>query len=148
MKSLIIYNSLHHNNTEKIAKAMANLLKAKLLKPNEINKNALSKYNLLGFGSGIYAGRHHKPLLELVDELPESNRKAFIFSTAGFSLLKPIWHKALKRKLLKKGFNIIGEFCCKGFNTCGPFKLIGGINKARPNEKDLKRAEEFVKGLR
>jgi hypothetical protein len=30
----------------------------------------------------------------------------------------------------------------------GPFKLIGGINKGRPDEKDLKQAEIFARGLR
>ena len=56
MKTLIICVSIHHGNTEKIAKAMAEVLNAKLVKPNEVNINELAKYYSIGFGSGIYAG--------------------------------------------------------------------------------------------
>jgi len=58
------------------------------------------------------------------------------------------FNRKIKEKLTKKGFDIIGEFSCRGFNTFGPFKHIGGINKCRPNEKDLKKAEEFAKDLK
>ena len=49
--------------------------------------------------------------------------------------------------MAKKGFRIIGEFSCKGYDTFGPLKFIGGINKGKPDEKDLKRAREFAKTL-
>ena len=41
MKTLIIYESVHHGNTEKIAKAMAGILEADLLKPDEIDAKIL-----------------------------------------------------------------------------------------------------------
>ncbi len=147
MKTLIIYNSIHNGNTEKIAKAIAKILKAKLAKPNELNIKELTKYDLIGFGSGIYAFRHHKSLLNLINKFPATYKKAFIFSTSGFPLLSPIWHSSLKTKLLKKGFIIIGEFSCKGFDRFGPWKLIGGINKNRPDKKDIEKAEDFAKKL-
>jgi hypothetical protein len=50
--------------------------------------------------------------------------------------------------LIGKGFTIIGEFSCKGFNTFGPLKLVGGINKGRPNESDLNKAENFARCLK
>lgn len=56
--------------------------------------------------------------------------------------------KPLKEKLLEKGFDIIGEFSCRGFDTYGPWKLIGGKNKGRPNGKDLEKAKEFGKSLK
>lgn len=40
-----------------------------------------------------------------------------------------------------------GAFACKGWNAYGSFKLIGGINKGRPNDKDLENAREFAKRL-
>ncbi len=54
MKTLIIYISIHHSNTERIAKAMAEILDAKLVKSNEVHINDLLEYDLIGFGSGIY----------------------------------------------------------------------------------------------
>ena len=47
----------------------------------------------------------------------------------------------------KKHSTVIGKFGCKGYDTFGPFKLLGGIAKWHPDEKDIKNAVEFVKGL-
>ncbi|MCD5425790.1 MAG: flavodoxin family protein [Methanosarcinaceae archaeon] len=158
MKSLIIYISIHHKNTEKIVKAMAEILNAELVKITEVNINELSKYDLIGFGSGIYFGQHHKSLLKLIDKLPNLKvKKAFIFSTSGMSntgnLTYNIWHRIthfhvpLRKELINKAFDIIGEFDCRGFDTAGPFKFIGGINKGKPNEKDFENARKFAKNL-
>ena len=147
MKTLIIYASIHNGNTEKIARTMAEALDAKLVKPNEIKINELSEYDLIGFGSGIYFGKHHKSLLDLVSKLQlQNNKKAFIFSTRGLFPMS-LCHKIFKKQLLGKGFNIIGEFSCKGFDDYGPFKLIGGINKNKPDEKNLDNAKKFTTEL-
>ena len=57
-------------------------------------------------------------------------------------------HSLLSEKLQSKGFVIIDEFGCTGFNTNTFLKLFGGINKGRQNTKDLKNAEEFAKKLK
>jgi len=149
MKTLIICVSIHHGNTEKIAKAMAEVLNAKLVKPSEVNINELSKYDLIGFGSGIYEGKHHKTLLNFVDKLSQlQNKKAFIFSTRWIGPVQ-LYHKSLRNKLLEKNFDVIGEFSCKGFIDYSFTKYIfGGLNKKRPNEKDLKKAKDFVRGFK
>lgn len=153
MKTLIVYISFHYGNTEKIAKTISEVLDAKSLKLNEIKMDMFSQYDLIGFGSGIYFFKHHKALLNLVENLPYLNKKVFVFSTRGIG---PVWfyHQPLKKKLLKKGFNIVGEFSCRGFDTYLfdkyiPFlKFTGGLNKGRPNEKDLKNARNFATNLR
>ena len=61
--------------------------------------------------------------------------------------IKGLFDRAIKEKLSEKSFDIIGEFSCRGFDTVGPFKLIGGINKGRPNEKDFENARNFAKDL-
>ena len=149
-KPLIVLFSYHHNNTEKIAKAMQKVLDAEIKTPQEINPEELPNYDLVGFGSGIYSAKHDKSLLKLADKLPEvNNNNAFLFSTAGITgkskSLKD--HSTLREKLQMKGYLITGEFQCKGFNTNSFLKLFGGMNKGRPNSKDLKHAEEFAKGL-
>lgn len=40
--------------------------------------------------------------------------------------------KALRRIAAKKGCPVLGEFSCKGYDTFGPFKLVGGIAKGAP----------------
>jgi flavodoxin len=147
MKSLIIYKSLHKGNTEKIAKRMGKILGADLLETEELNLKKIGKYDLIGFGSGIYFSKHHKSLLNLVDKLPSlKSKKVFVFSTSG--IIKQVFHRKLKKKLEEKGAMIVDEFFCKGFDKYGFLRLIGGINKGRPNEDDLKRAEDFARELK
>ena len=151
MKALIIYISVHHSNTEKVAKVMANILDAALLQVKQADVNMLEQYDLIGFGSGIYFGKHHDSLLDFVETLPMvRNKKAFIFSTSGLRKIR-FFHdfdKPLKERLQRKGFDIIGEFSCRGLDTYRATKLVGGINRGRPNVKDLKQAEDFARGLK
>ena len=149
MDSLLVLFSYHHNNTEKIANVFAKVLDAQIKTPQQINPEELQEYSLIGFGSGIYDGKHHKSLLDLADKLPQvTNKKAFIFSTS--SDLEPLSknHLSLREKLQSKGYMIVDEFTCAGFNTNSFIKLFGGMNKGRPNAEDLKHAEEFAQNLK
>jgi flavodoxin len=151
MKAIIIYISVHHGNTERIARVMANTLEAVFLQVRDTDANMLGQYDLIGFGSGIYFGRHHKSLLDFIDKLPTmKHKKAFIFSTSGLRKI-PFVHdfdKPLMKKLKRKGFDIIGEFSCRGLDTYRATKLVGGINKGRPNAGDLRQAEDFAESLK
>ncbi len=51
--------------------------------------------------------------------------------------------KALRRIAADKGCPVLGEFGCGGYDTFGPFKLVGGLAKGRPNERDLEQARAF-----
>jgi len=149
-KSLIVLYSYHHNNTEKIAKVMAKVLDAEIKTPKEINPEELQEYDLVGFGSGIYSAKHDESLLELADELPDVKEKnVFIFSTSGITGKSKSAkdHLTLREKLESKGYTIIDEFQCKGFNTNSFLRLFGGMNKGRPNAKDIKNVEKFARGL-
>lgn len=145
MKTLIICESVHHGNTKKIADAMAGPLQAEVKKPGEIDAGKPADYDLIGFGSGIYMGKHHKNLLKLADAMPElKGKKAFIFSTSGGDNENFKNHAALKAKLEAKGLPIVDEFNCRGWDTFGPLVLIGGLNKGRPDEGDLEKARQFA----
>lgn len=151
MKSKIVCYSYHHHNTDKIAEVFAKVLDAKIKTPLEVNPEELQDYELVGFGSGIYSSKHHESVLELADELPEvKNMNAFIFSTAGITSKSKASkdHLKLREILESKGYVIVGEFQCKGFNTNSFLRLFGGMNKGRPNLTDLKGAEEFVLNLK
>jgi flavodoxin len=148
MKTLIICFSYHHKNTAKIALVFASALNAEIKTPSEVNPNGLSEYDLIGFGSGIYFGKHHKSLLDLVDKLPQvTDKKAFIFSTSGQTGHASRFHKQLREKLQAKGFNIVGEFNCAGFDTNGLMKIVGGVSKGHPDKDDIKQAETFAQSL-
>lgn len=149
MQSLLVLFSYHHKNTEKIAKVIAKVLDAQIRMPQQINTKKLQEYNLIGFGSGIYDGKHHKVILEFVDKLPQvTNKKAFIFSTSGVTKKnQQKIHLPLLEKLQTKGYMIVDEFNCAGFNTNSFLRRFGGINKGRPNAEDLEHAKEFAQNL-
>ena len=147
MKTLIIYASVHHQNTEKVAKVMAEVLGADLVPIGQAQPETLTAYDLIGFGSGIYYRKVHTTLLQFAEALlPVSGKQAFIFTTSGDGKVER--QVAIKELLEKRGFSIVGNFSCKAWNTWGPLKLIGGTNKGRPDEKDLEEARIFARGLK
>ena len=151
MKSLLVLYSYHHNNTEKIAKAFARVLDAEIKNLKQVKPEELQDYDLVGFGSGIYGAKHHKLLLDLADKLPRvTNKSAFIFSTSAIMGKEKVAedHSLLREKLQSKGYNILDEFACKGYNTNSFLKYLGGMNKGRPNAEDLKHAKEFAQNLK
>ncbi len=146
MKPLIIYHSEHHGNTEKIAKVISTTLDAELLKSQNTKRKNIDSYELIGFGSGIYYGKFHQDLYSFIHNLPEQKgKKSFIFSTTGSKSYSEKAHKSFKASLVEKGFNVIGEFSCLGFDTA---LSAEGINKGRPSTDDFHEAAQFAKNLK
>ena len=138
-------------NTQKIANAIAAKINAAIIDiNNKTDPVELENYDLVGFGAGIDSGKHYPQMLKYIEKLPEvQNKKAFIFSTSAIytkgKMLKD--HKLLRNMLQNKGFVIVGEFSCKGYNTNSFLKYFGGMNKGRPNAGDIKNAEVFAENL-
>ena len=159
MKSLIVVFSYHHMNTQKVADVFAKVLDAQIKTPQQISPEELQQFDLVGFGSGIYAGKNDQSLLDFVDKLPQvTYKKAFLFSTSGMPIgisgqnrleeYTSKCHTTLREKLQSKGYTVVDEFSCAGFNTNKFLKWFGGINKGRPNTEDLKYTEVFAEKLK
>lgn len=159
MKCLIVVYSYHHHNTQKLAEVFRKVLEAQVKTPQQTSPEELPKYDLVGFGSGIDSGKNYRELLDFADKLPQViDKKAFVFSTSGMPVgisgqqrleeYTSKCHTTLKETLQSKGYIVVGEFGCAGFNTNKFLKYFGGINKGRPNSEDLKHAEEFVSKLK
>ena len=150
-KSIIFIYSYHHMNTQKIGIAIGGKINAEITEINEINEQkTFEGYNLIGFGAGIDSGKHYPQMLKFAENLPNvNNKKAFIFSTSGIysdkKMLKD--HRALRTILEGKGFKVIGEFGCNGYNTNSILKYFGGMNKGSPNNEDILNAEIFGESL-
>jgi len=154
VKSLVVVFSYHHGNTEKIANACANVLGAEVKTPQQVRPEEIAECDLVGFGSGIYSATFDASVLDLADRLPHAaGKKAFLFSTygapgafAGGDFVKNN-HSQIREKLQAKGYTVIGEFGCAGWNTNSFLKYFGGLNKGRPNAEDLKNAEAFAREM-
>lgn len=152
MESIVIFKSIHHGNTKKIAEKIAMVLDGKLIEPEEFKLEDLSTLDIIGFGSGIYYGDFHEDIFDLIKDLPKvKNKKAFIFSTSGLPKI-PFLHdyeNNIKKELLRKGFEIIDTYSCRGWDTYfPPVKIFGGIHKGKPDESDLEEVKKFSKSLK
>ncbi|MCK9393710.1 MAG: flavodoxin family protein [Candidatus Paceibacterota bacterium] len=150
MKSLIIYRSVHKGNTEKIAKVIAEELISDIVSVSELNNFDVSSYDLIGFGSGIYMANFNGFVISVIDKLQGFNgKKVFIFSTSGSpKSFFNSFDKRIKKKIKENNGILVGEFNCQGFDAFGPFKLVGGINKGRPNDLDIENTRKFARKLK
>ena len=105
----------------------------------------LEEYDLIGFASGIYAFSFHPSVVKLARErLPRGKRVFCVYTYGG---AKGTGAKEIARIAQEKGCVMLGEFGCRGYNTFGPFKLVGGTGKGKPDENDLQRARAFMRGI-
>lgn len=145
MKTAIVYYSKHHENTKKIIDSIAQNNEVTLIDATVTQNWDLSGYDLIGFASGIYYSKFHKSVLKFAENNLPVNKNVFFIYTYGSKSTK--YTKAIEEIALKKHTNVVGAFGCPGLDTFGPFKLIGGIAKGRPNNDDLKNANSFYKKL-
>jgi flavodoxin len=149
VKIIIVCISVSHGNTRRVADSMAQVLGARVVSPEQADPAELADADLIGFGSGVFYGRLHPRLTGFVKALPRGRGRAFVFATSGLPEvpLAP-FTRPLVRLLEGKGFKVDGSFSCRAFDTWTPFKLVGGINKDRPNLGDLTAARAFAEQLR
>lgn len=150
MNSLLVCASRSHGNTDKVARAMAEILGARVVDVSEFDPRRIDEYDLVGFGSGIYGMSFDDELRRLVGSLPPAlGADAFVFATSGFGRIneRP-FRRPLAAMLETAGYRVIGSFCCRGLDTWLPLRIVGGINKGHPDDADLARARDFAARLR
>ena len=141
MKTIIVYSSKHHMNTEKVALAIAGELKAEARKVTEVKPADLDGFELIGLGSGINGFDVHPEMHALVESLGEAKgRKTFLFSTCAS---RKVWTGKLREKLVAKGFPVLDEFCCAGLWTPGLIQ----VRKGHPSADDIDAARAFARKL-
>ncbi len=129
---------------------MAEQLGAEVVEPEAVDPESLRGYDLVGFGSGIYFMAVDARLRKLVGGLPRAEGgRAFTFFTSGGPRLALLdYGRQIRNDLESKGFQVLDSFSCRGWDTAGPLRLIGGVNKGRPDERDLEHAAAFAARLR
>ena len=148
MKTAIIYYSKHHGNTKKLLDAIkkASTDEITLFNASETSRANLEAYDRIGFASGIYYSKFDKRVLSFAKNNTPNGKDVFFIYTYGTE--KPGYTKSIREALSGTNANIIGEYGCLGFNTFGPFKLIGGMAKNHPDQTDIDKAIAFYTHLR
>lgn len=145
MKADICYYSRHHGNTLKVLEAMAGEEEVDLIDVTARQAVRLDGYDCVGFASGIYGFEFQKSVAAFARQyLPQGKPVFFVYTYGG---AKGSGAKAVAEVAREKNCPVLGEFSCKGYDTFGPFKLIGGISKGHPNTQDLENARCFFRQI-
>lgn len=143
MRILIIVSSKHRQNTLKIAEAMAETAPVEIVDIEHAQSYNPDEYDIVGFGSGVYAGKFDKRIIEYADKLSERRRCTFVFSTSGTGKFRK-YNAAFVNLLKSKNKIILGNFGCRGLCKWFIFALVGGISKGHPDASDYAAAQEFI----
>ncbi len=142
MKILAVVESSHQGNTMKVAEAMASVAPITITDIAGAKDYDFDDYDIVGFGSGIYAGKPDRRFIKLLKGVCEEKKYSFVFSTSGTG--KESYNDTLIKLLESKNKVVLGSFACKGLDKFFVFRLAGGINKGKPDEEDLKKARMFI----
>ena len=146
MKTAILYASTHHGNTRKVVRAIAEASPdVTLLDVTRAAPDGLSGFDRIGLASGVYYGTSHTALLRSAQEHLPGGVPVFFLHTAGSPRRSHC--REAERIAAGKGCPLLGVYFCKGFDTFGPFRLIGGIAKGHPTARELQAAVAFYRGL-
>ena len=140
MKSIIIYESTHHGNTKKLVDAIAKKYNVETASVENAGSIDLSGYGRIGLAAGIAFGKFYKRMEEFAAKIPSGSR-VFLLYTCGNPGSGYV--KSITRTLASNGAKVIGSYGCKGYDTYGPFKLVGGIAKGHPTEEEITGAVAF-----
>lgn len=143
MKILILVKSKHNNNTLKIAEAMSEVAPVTIVNLDDVKYHNIEHYDIIGFGSGIYYGKHDKELMQFTENLNNEKAYTFVFSTSGSKSFEKN-NSAMIKLLESKNKIVLGSFGCLGLDKFFIFSLFGGLNKDRPNMEDFEAAQAFI----
>jgi len=140
MNTAIIFESNHHGSTKKICDAIGQRYDVTLIDAKDCPEE-LEKYDLIGFASGIAFGKFYKTITEVMrNKLPKSKNVFFIYTCGRDS---KNYAAEAKEIASGKACKILGTYGCRGYDTFGPLKIIGGINKENPTDEEINAAIKF-----
>lgn len=145
MTTVIIYSSKHHGNTKKVCDRIASECNVTLVEASEVSDRfPWEDYDLVGFASGIAFKKFYEPVNNAAAMIPAEKRAFFIYTCAAND---QDFSTNIRGIVESRGAKCIGTYGCKGYNTFGPLKLIGGMNKKNPTEEELASAVDFYRSI-
>ena len=87
------------------------------------------------------AAKHDVDLIDVTKQPPED-----LSGYDRIGLASGVYYTSFAKPLLAYAREI-GEYHCQGFDTFGPFKLVGGIAKGHPTAEETAGAVSFYESL-
>lgn len=149
MKTIILYRSKHHGNTKKLVDAIVEAYPdVETVDVNNLGKNGtvdLKPYTMIGLASGIYYGKFDKDITRIAANELRQGDKVFALMTYGG---RDKWHgRDIDNICRMKQAMFVSAYGCCGYDSWGPFKLRGGIQKGHPTDEEIQGAVDFYKRL-
>lgn len=141
MKTILIYESTHHGNTKKLVDAVAERYGVQTATVEEAAVMDLSDYDRIGIASGVAFGKFYEATEQFVGTSLPKGKEVFFLYTCGNDSGK--YANSVSAKAVARGCKVLGIYGCRGFDTFGPFKLIGGIAKGHPTQSEIDAAVDF-----
>ena len=146
MNTIILYASMHHGNTKQLTnRIIGRFPECKCVNVLSESIDDLTRFDQIGFASGIAFGKFYPQIEKVMKELLPEGKNVFFIYTSGTKGKN--YTKSVRAIAEEKGAKVLGEFGCRGFDTYGPFKIIGGLSRKHPNENDFSKAIEFFMNL-
>lgn len=146
MKTMILYRSKHHGNTKKLVDAIAAQdPEVEAIDIATIGKDEeeldLSGYPLIGIASGIYFGKFDATLMRIMQKSVGEGYMVFGLMTYGG---KNKWYtREIEGIARTQRATFIGTYGCFGYDTFGPFKMVGGLMKDHPTPDEVQSAADW-----
>lgn len=141
MKVLMVYESTHHGNTKKLVDAVAAAYPVDTVDIQQVGTVRLEDYDVIGIASGIAFGKFYAGTEKFAEQRLPADKKVFFLYTCGLDTGRYASH--IRKTAEKRNCQVLGVYGCLGYDTYGPWKLVGGVAKGHPTEEEIRGAVKF-----
>lgn len=144
MKAAVFYYSRHHGNTRKVLEAMAREGGLTLVDVTGHQAVRLEEYDCVASPPASITGSFRRRCSNAPGSGCGGKGRVFCLY---LRRTPPRLHRGHRRIAREKNCPVLGEYGCKGYDTFGPFRLVGGIAKGHPDGRELEAARAFYRKI-
>ena len=133
-KAVVIYVSVHHQNTLKLVQAVAARIQADTVNLLKDASPDLAGYDCVFLASGIYFNTFHRSLIDFIGRMTFDGKRVWLLYTCGLRYRD--YARPVARLLARQDAAYAGSF--------GWLKRLGGIAKGHPDAADLEKVAAFA----
>lgn len=141
MRYVICFVSMHHGNTKKLVDAIASSGEVATVDITLAPEIDLEKFDVIGLASGVAFNKYYPEMLNFIDQNLPEGKSVFFLHTGG--LARENFNAEAKALCEARKCRVLGTYFCRGYDTFGPLRAVGGIAKGHPTEEECEGAVRF-----